>query len=82
MNVRLNSDDRTRVRAHPVTYEGKKLNDLKPLIQFNSIQFNKRFLNFTELSLNYKRFLNFAELGFNYKRGRESPWTCALIVRT
>ena len=34
MDVRLNSEDRTLVRAPPVTYEGKRLNDLKSLIQF------------------------------------------------
>ena len=38
MEVRLNSEDHTRVRAPPITYEVKKLNDLKSLIQFNSIQ--------------------------------------------
>ena len=45
MDLRLNSEDRTRVRALPVIYEGKKLNDLKYLIQFNliSIQFQFQF---------------------------------------
>ena len=43
MDVRLNSEERIRVRAPPVTYERKKLNDLKSLIQFNSISIQFQF---------------------------------------